>query len=164
MPTSTIPQVICASDIMTTELVTLKPEMDVFHGINELVRNRISGAPVVNEEGDLLGVFSEKSCMQVLIGAAYEGLPTNQIQAFMNKSPKTICETTQLMSIAQVFLTTPLRRLPVMRGSQLVGLVSRRDVIAAAAKVERVSRDRESTLLYLSALRESQDPPPSKLK
>lgn len=164
MPTSTMPQIICASDIMTTELVTLKPEMDVFHGINVLVRNRISGAPVVNENGELLGVFSEKSCMQVLIGAAYEGLPTNQIQAFMNKTPKTICETTQLLSIAQIFLTTPLRRLPVVRGNQLTGLVSRRDVIAAAAKVDRVARDRESTLLYLSALSESKNPPPSKLK
>lgn len=164
MPTSTLPQIICAGDIMTTDLVTLKPDMDVFHGINELVRNRISGAPVVNEEGELLGVFSEKSCMQVLIGAAYEGLPTNQIQAFMNTEPKTICETTQVMSIAQMFLTTPLRRMPVMRDKRLVGLVSRRDVIAAAAKVDRVSRDRESALLYLSALGERNGSTPTKLK
>ncbi len=164
MPTSALPQVICASDIMTTKLVTLKPEMDVFHGINVLVKNRISGAPVVNDDGELLGVFSEKSCMQVLIGAAYEGLPTNQIQAFMNSTPQTICETTQVMSIAQMFLTTPLRRMPVMRDKQLVGLVSRRDVIAAAAKVEQVTRDRESTLLYLSALQKEGGSPPSKLK
>lgn len=152
-------EILCAGDIMTTELVTLKPEMDVFHGIEVLVKNRISGAPVIDEQGDLLGIFSEKSCMQVLIGAAYDGLPTNQIQAFMNREPKTICETTQLLSIAQMFLTTPLRRLPVMRDGQLVGLVSRRDVIGAAAKFDRGPRDRESTLLYLSALREMNDPP-----
>lgn len=156
---STLPKIICARDLMATELVTLRPEMDVFQGINVLVKNKISGAPVVDEEGALIGVFSEKSCMRLLVTAAYEGMPTNQIGAFMNKEPKTIDENTQLMSIAQVFLTTPLRRLPVMREGRLVGLVSRRDVISAAAKVERISPDRESTLLYLSALMEMRDVP-----
>ena len=70
-----------------------------------------------------------------------------------------ISEDLDLMSIAQIFLDTPYRRLPVLREDTLIGQVSRRDVIRAAIKVIGSSPDRASTLLYLSALREMQDVP-----
>ena len=47
--------VLCASDIMTKKLVKLSPEQDVFHAIDLLVKNKISGAPVVDEDGMLIG-------------------------------------------------------------------------------------------------------------
>ena len=121
-----------ARDIMVTRLVTLRPEMDVFKCIEILVKNKISGAPVVDKNNNLLGTFSEKCCMQVLIDAAYEGLPTNQVGAFMDADPQTISEDTMLLSIAQVFLITPRRRLPVVKDGKLVGQISRRDVLRAA--------------------------------
>ena len=148
-----------ARDIMTTKLVTLDAEMDVFHGIEMLVKHNISGAPVVDRNRKLLGVFSEKSCMRVLIDAAYDGLPTNQIGKFMDTDPVTITPDTQLLSIAQIFLTTPRRRLPVIEDDKLVGQVSRRDVIRAASKIMKLSKDHKKILLYLSALREMQDVP-----
>ena len=49
-----------ASDIMVTRLVKLNPDTDVFKAIEILVKNRISGAPVVDDDGKLVGVFSEK--------------------------------------------------------------------------------------------------------
>ena len=159
MPLSQLPPVSSARDIMTTKLVTLDPEMDVFHGIEVLVKHNISGAPVIDSERKLLGIFSEKSCMQVLIDAAYEGLPTNQIGKFMDETPTTITPDTQLLSIAQIFLTTPRRRLPVIDDGKLVGQVSRRDVIRAASKVMKLTKDHKKILLYLSALREMDDAP-----
>ena len=159
MPLSQLPPVSSARDIMTTKLVTLDPEMDVFHGIEVLVKHNISGAPVIDSERKLLGIFSEKSCMQVLIDAAYEGLPTNQIGKFMDETPTTITPDTQLLSIAQIFLTTPRRRLPVIEDEKLVGQVSRRDVIRAASKVMKLTKDHKKILLYLSALREMDDAP-----
>lgn len=159
MPFSQLPPVSKARDIMTTKLVTLDPEMDVFHGIEVLVRHNISGAPVIDANRKLLGIFSEKSCMKVLIDAAYEGLPTNQIGKFMDETPTTITPDTQLLSIAQIFLTTPRRRLPVIEDEKLVGQVSRRDVIRAASKIMKATKDHKKILLYLSALREMQDAP-----
>ena len=153
------PASLVAGDIMATKLVTLSPETDVFQGIETLVRRRISGAPVVDHEGNLVGVFSEKSCMQVLIDAAYDGLPTNSVSAFMDSSPETIHENTCFLTIAQIFLNQPRRRLPVVDGPRLVGQVSRRDVIEAAANYFTISVEHPSTLLYLSALREMTDPP-----
>jgi CBS domain-containing protein len=148
-----------ASDVMVTRLVKLRPETDVFKAIEILIKNKISGAPVVDESGALLGVFSEKCCMQVLIDAAYEGLPSNEVRAFMNTDPDTVEENTQLLSLANFFLITPSRRLPVIRKGKLVGQVSRRDVIRAAAKKQPKHSDFSKRLLYLSALREMDEVP-----
>lgn len=54
---------ICARDIMVTRLVTLAPDDDVLNGIDRLLENSISGAPVVDSEHRFLGAFSEKSCI-----------------------------------------------------------------------------------------------------
>ncbi|MEM9409836.1 MAG: CBS domain-containing protein [Planctomycetota bacterium] len=151
---------IVAKDIMTRRLVTLHPEQDVFEGIELLVKNKISGAPVVDENQKLLGVFSEKCCMQVLMDAAYEGLPTNQIGAFMDDDPHTITANTELLVMAQVFLLTTRRRLPVVtENGELLGQVSRRDVIQAASKMLSKPASNHNPLLYLSALHEMNDAP-----
>ncbi len=148
-----------AKDIMTRRLITLHPDNDVFQAIDMLVKHKISGAPVVDENGALLGMFTEKSCLEVLMDAAYEGLPTNQVGAFMSDPADTIEEHTSLLSMAQVFLNKKTRRLPVLKGKKLIGQVSRRDVMKAASKVMKSSPNRESTLLYLSALRSMKDQP-----
>lgn len=156
----TVPKNVSAREIMATKLVTLSPEMDVFAGIEVLVKHKISGAPVIDSESRLLGIFSEKSVMKVLVDAAYDQLPTNRVDAFMDTEPHTINETTQLISMAQIFLTTPRRRLPVIRDGILVGQVSRRDVVKAALNVVKAENNFEQRLLYLSALRAMSDAPP----
>ncbi len=150
-----------ARDFMTKKLVTLRPEMDVMDAVQRLLKNRISGAPVVDADGQLLGVFSEKCAMQVLLDAAYEQLPSNEIRLFMDTDVQTIEPDTQLLSIAQVFLLTSYRRLPVLESGRLVGQVSRRDVMRASLDLLKHSpvRNEGSSLLYLSALVERNDAP-----
>ena len=149
-----------ARDIMVTRLVTLRPDMDVFKAIEVLIKNKISGAPVVNQAGELIGVFSEKCCMQVMVDAAYEGLPSNRVEVFMDDDPQVVTENTSLLSIAQVFLITARRRLPVVAEGKLVGQISRRDVIRHAIKtVKKANVEREGSLLYLSAIREMSEAP-----
>ncbi len=161
MMQTTPPTQLTARDFMTKRLVTLRPEMDVIQAVQLLLKNRISGAPVVDAEGLLLGVFSEKCAMQVLLDAAYEQLPSNQIRLFMDSEPQTIDPDTQLLSIAQVFLLTDNRRLPVLESGRLIGQVSRRDVMRASLDLLKhaPSRDEGSSLLYLSALVDRSDAP-----
>lgn len=158
---TTPPTQLTARDFMTKKLVTLRPEIDVIQAVQMLLKNRISGAPVVDASGLFLGVFSEKCAMQVLLDAAYEQLPSNQIRLFMDSEPQTIDPDTQLLSIAQVFLLTPYRRLPVLENGRLLGQVSRRDVMRASLDLlkHQPSRDEGSTLLYLSALVDRSDAP-----
>jgi len=150
-----------ASDIMVRRLITLDAEMDVFKAIELLSRNKISGAPVIDSSKRLLGMFTEKSCLEVMVDAAYEGLPANEVGAFMSEPADTITEETGFLSMAQIFLNKRTRRLPVLRAGVLVGQVSRRDLINATIKIIRRTPDRHRSLLYLSALCEMQDSPMS---
>jgi CBS domain-containing protein len=152
-------QNVTASDIMTRRLVTLDAEMDVFKAIDLIGKSKISGAPVIDKNGLLLGMFTEKSCLEVLVDAAYEGLPTNQVGAFMDDPVHTINENTKMLEMAQIFLNKRTRRLPVVNEGKLVGQVSRRDVIGAANRIIKKTSGKSSTLLYLSALREMEDAP-----
>jgi len=52
-------------DFMVTKLVTLSPRQRVFQGIGQLLKHKISGAPVVDGDRNFLGLFSEKCCMSV---------------------------------------------------------------------------------------------------
>jgi len=148
-----------AKDIMVTRLVTLSPNMDVFDAIALLLRHEISGAPVINESRQLLGVFSEKCCVRVLVEATYEQLPTTEIFAFMDANPRTVTEETDLLTIAQVFMNTETRRLPVLRHGLLVGQISRRDVLRAAHQMNAIASNRETALLYLSSIFDRQEAP-----
>ena len=68
-----------AGDIMTSRLVTLEPEMDVFKAIDLLLKHKISGAPVIDKSRRLVGMFTEKSCLEVMVTAAYDGLPAHEV-------------------------------------------------------------------------------------
>lgn len=152
---------VTARDCMVKKLVTLRPEMDVMEAVSLLLRNRISGAPVVDGDGKYLGVFSEKCSLHVIMDAAYEQLPSNEVRMFMDSEAQTIDPDTHLLTIAQTFLLTPYRRLPVLEDGKLIGQVSRRDVLRSALDMLRKAPSREegSTLLYLSALVERHEAP-----
>jgi CBS domain-containing protein len=150
---------VLAKDIMVTKLVTLSPTIGLREAAKLLLKNRISGAPVVNEQGQLLGIFSEKDLMTALIDAVYDELPSSEVSAYMSRQLHTIEEDTDLLSIAQVFLTKNLRRLPVVREGKLVGQISRRDVMSAVVKLLEPASDHKTAILYLSALREPPEAP-----
>lgn len=148
-----------AKDIMVTRLVTLSPNMDVFDAIGLLLRYQISGAPVVDEQRKLLGVLTEKCCMSALIDAAYDQMPGSEVCFFMDRQPRTIDEDADLLTVVHIFLHEPYRRLQVVRDGELLGQISRRDVLRAAHKLSEIAPDRETALLYLSSLMDRHEAP-----
>lgn len=154
---------ITARDFMVTRLTTLTPDMDVHDAIKLLLRHRISGAPVVGPNDQYLGVFSERCSMQVILDAAYDQLPSCKVRMFMDTEAMTIVPGTQLLSIAQAFLLTNFRRLPVVDGDGvLLGQVSRRDVLSATVDILKPAKSvRESSFLYISAIKSREEAPVS---
>ena len=148
-----------AASIMIRRVVTLSPEMDVYEAIDLLLQNHISGAPVVDPEGNLIGIFSEKDCMRVLIDGAYNNLPTATVASFMVRQVRSIPEDLDLLSITQIFLSTSYRRLPVVREGKVVGQISRRDLLQAAAKLLRATDDGKPSFLFLSRIADRKDAP-----
>ena len=134
---------VTAKDLMTKKLFTLSKDSDVFDSIAMLLANRISGAPVLDAEGNFLGVFSEKDSMRVLISAAYDQLPTTHVEALMNRDrDRVISADCDLFDVAQIFLDTPLRRLAVVEDGKLLGQISRRDVLRAEKQFSASVKDR----------------------
>jgi CBS domain-containing protein len=153
-----VPDVLCAADVMTTKLVTLSPEQDVFQAVALLVKHKISGAPVVDTDGRLMGMFTERCCLEVLLDATYRSLPSSEVGSFMIEDPISIEQNMTLFSVAQMFISQPIRRLPVLRDGTLIGQISRRDVIRHAAKLIKPVNNRGSATLYLSALANTSNP------
>lgn len=149
-----------ARDIMETKLITLTADMDLHDAAQLLVRNRISGAPVLNEDGTLEGLLTEKDLMTALIDAVYDELPSTKVSSYMNREPYTISEDLDLLSVAQLFQTHPFRRLLVVRDGRLMGLVSRRDVLKSVIKLIEPAQDHNAAMLYLSALRDNNEGAP----
>ncbi len=141
-----------AKDIMAARLVTLTPQMDAFEAIGYLLKHRISGAPVLDPQGCLLGVFSERYSMSVLINSAYDQLPTTDVSAFLNTDfGRAISEEIDLLSMVEIFLDNYYRRLPVLRDGKLLGQVSRRDVLQAALKLFSHAQGRQAVERFLSS-------------
>lgn len=144
--------VLKAKDVMRSRLITVSPTTDVFDAIGLLLKHKISGAPVIDENRQYLGVFSEKTSMSVLIAAAVDGLPTSSVAGFTNTDPnRTISPDMNLTDITQMFVDTPYRRLTVLSEGRLVGQISRRDVLQAEHPLARYVRDCDTLLLNMNS-------------
>ena len=122
-------------DYMAGRLVTFKPEMDVLDAIHELLHNRIAGAPVVNDQGELIGMLSELDCLKVGLNAGYYGDQGGPVADYMTPDVETVDADTNIIDLAQRFLDTSFRRFPVVKDNRLVGQISRRDVLRALSKL-----------------------------
>lgn len=116
-------------------LVQLNPQMEVMNAINQLVKHHISGAPVVDSEGKLVGMLSEMDCMQVGLIAAEDTCVAGPVSQFMKAEPVTVSPDDSLTQIAQLFMSKPFRRYPVMEDGKLVGQISRSDVLKAISEL-----------------------------
>jgi predicted transcriptional regulator len=124
-----------AANIMTKKLITFTPETQVLNAINTLISCRISGAPVLDEEGNLMGMLSEIDCMETYVQSAYHNEMGGLVKDFMSTEVKTISSSMGIVDLAEYFLETHFRRLPVVDNGKLVGQISRRDVLRAIQKL-----------------------------
>ena len=127
-------------DYMAGRLVTFKPDMDVLDAIHELIQNRIAGAPVVNDQGELLGMLSELDCLKIALNAGYYGDWGGPVADFMTPDVETVDADMNIIDLAQKFLKCGFRRFPVLRNNRLVGQISRRDVLRALSQLAVAAR------------------------
>eukprot|EP00611_Tribonema_gayanum_P006161 TRINITY_DN15455_c0_g1_i2.p1 TRINITY_DN15455_c0_g1~~TRINITY_DN15455_c0_g1_i2.p1 ORF type:complete len:225 (+),score=28.46 TRINITY_DN15455_c0_g1_i2:45-677(+) len=101
-------------DYMTTKLVTFRPDMEVMHAVHTLVEKGISGAPVVDAKGNLVGVLSQRDCLEVALTAAQDTCIAGPVAQYMSEKPQTVDPETNLTQLATMFCTAPFRRYPVI--------------------------------------------------
>lgn len=118
-------------DYMTLDLVTFRPETDLFRAIDVLISQRISGAPVVDEAGHLLGLLSESDCLRGILSGSYHEEAGGSVASVMTEVVDTIAADADIVKAAEMFIHKGRRRLPVLDEGLLVGQISRRDILRA---------------------------------
>ena len=119
-----------AKDLMTRDVITAKPTMTVRNLAAVLIKNQISGAPVASKNGRIIGVVSEADIL------SKKG---KVVRAIMSKKVIRVSEDTPVEEVAKLMMTHKINRIPVFRGNELVGIISRADVVGAIAMGKHVA-------------------------
>jgi len=122
------------SDYMTRDLITFTPDQTIETVMQALIKNRISGGPVVNEKQELIGIISEGDCIKQISESRYYNMPMQEktIEKFMARNVDTIDGNMNIFDAANKFLEAKHRRFPIVENGKLVGQISQKDVLKAA--------------------------------
>ena len=146
-----------AADVMSTGVVTVSPDASILEAVRLMLQHKISGLPVVDAAGHLVGIISEGDFLRRTetgterrrprwlefiagpgrLAEEYARSHGRKVEEVMTRDPVTITESTPLEEIVRLMERRRVKRLPVMRGGQLVGIVSRANLVHALAGVAR---------------------------
>jgi CBS domain-containing protein len=117
-----------AGSIMTTDLVTVRPKASIEEAIDILLNQRISGLPVVDDDGRLVGVITEFA----LLAVTYDKRVKNHtVSQHMTREVISVDINDPVSRIADLCIVHRVRRVPVMQDGRLIGIIARRDVLKA---------------------------------
>jgi tRNA nucleotidyltransferase (CCA-adding enzyme) len=117
-----------ARDIMTEGVITIRPSCTIQEAVEFLLAEQISGLPVVDDRGRLVGIVTEFA----LLAVAYdENVMHDSVAQHMTTDLLTVEASDTIRKVADLCVVHRVRRVPVMEGGKLVGLISRCDVLRA---------------------------------
>jgi CBS domain-containing protein len=145
-----------AADVMTRDVATVRPDTTLRQVARVLASNRISGVPVVDEEGGVVGMITEADLLRTdtareqrhdewlrKLGEGYDLAPefmaamhaiNRPASAVMHRNVVAVSETSTLQEVAELMAKNAIKRVPVLRDGKLVGVVSRFDLVRAIAR------------------------------
>lgn len=121
-------------DFMDTVVPTVRPEMPILEAVDFLLSHHVTGAPVVNTEGTLLGMLTEKDCLRLLSTGVDGDLPTGTVKDFMTTKTDSVAPDMNVYFVAGLFLGANYRRFPVVEKGKLVGAITRFDILKSIRK------------------------------
>lgn len=145
-----------ATDVMTRSVVSIRPDASVLDAARLMLYHKVSGLPVVEADGTLVGIVTEGDFMRrAEIGAArrrphwleffttpgrlaeeYVHASGRKVREVMSKELCTVTEETALAEIARLMEERRIKRIPVVQGRELVGIVSRADLLRAVISLD----------------------------
>jgi CBS domain-containing protein len=149
-----------AEDVMTRELISIDPDSTVLQAARLMLEHHISGLPVIDKEGNLVGVLSEgdflrrretktekrhSRWLEFLMGpgriaAEYSHSHGSKVSEVMTKEVQTVDETTALEDIVDLMERHRIKRVPVLCGGQVVGIITRSNLMHAMVSLARVAQ------------------------
>lgn len=116
---------------MEKRVHTVRADMDVIEVMEDFVAKKITGAPVVDDRGNLLGMLSDTDCIAAVLKAGYDPQWRGQVSEFMTTDVETVEAQASVTEVAERFLKRRFRRFPVVDDNRLVGQISRLEVLKA---------------------------------
>lgn len=146
-----------ATDVMTQNVISIEPGATIVQAARLMLQNDISGLPVIDDSGRLVGVVTEgdflrrvetgtsrrrSRWLEYLFGSGriadeYAHSHGRKVREVMSPEPRTITEDTSLEEIVRMMERYRVKRLPVMRGKLVVGMVSRANLVHALVSLSR---------------------------
>jgi CBS domain-containing protein len=144
-----------AKDIMTRDVVTVSPEARIEEAIHLMAEKHVSGLPVVDGEGRVVGIITENDVLlkdeipiqaprialfgwyvvpDELSARAYREARGVLVQDAMTRKVVSFDEEAEVADIARAMVDRKINRVPIMRDGRLVGVVSRADIVRAMAE------------------------------
>lgn len=122
---------ITVADYMTKRVVTLSKDNLVIDAIKKLLDHKITCAPVVDGQGNLLGVFSEKDSIKVFLKSVYNQDMAGKVGDYMTDGVISVDADASIVELAEKFEHSSVRSFPVYDDGRFVGIISRTDVLKA---------------------------------
>jgi CBS domain-containing protein len=146
-----------AGDVMTASMVTVDPDDSVMHAVQRMLKRRISGLPVVDNTGALIGILTEGDLLrraelgtqkrrprwiEFLIGPGrlareYVSACGRKVHEVMTTPVHTVSEDTPLIDVVKIMESNQVKRLPVMCDGRIVGIISRANLLRALVSISR---------------------------
>jgi len=149
-----------AEDVMTRDVVSITPDATVLQAARLMLQHHISGLPVVDEDGKLVGVLSEgdflrrretrtehrrSRWLEFLMGpgriaAEYSHSHGSKVSEVMTADVQTVADDTPLEEVVELMERKRIKRVPVLCGEQLVGIVTRSNLMHAMVSMARIAQ------------------------
>jgi len=121
-------------DFMDTVVQTLNPQTQILDAVDFLLAKHVTGAPVVDDQNRVVGILTEKDCLNLLAAGSDADVPRGTVADFMTTEVQTIPPGMNVYFCAGLFLNTTVRRFPVVEDGKLVGAITRFDILRAIQK------------------------------
>ena len=135
---------------MTQNVVTVHKDLNIYKAIDKLLHHHISGTPVIDDSGNMVGILTEKDCLRIMANGSFHEMPGGPASRYMTEDVKTVLLETDIFVVADLFLKNHFRRVPVLNGKKLVGQISRCDVLSAVKDIVDVKEKTSPPKEYLS--------------
>ena len=139
-----------AGEVMTTGAATVRPDASLAEAARILIEHRISGLPVVNASGKLVGIVTEHDFLRKENGSrprwldvlltstghiAARELHDRRVEDVMSRSPVSVGVETSVKELLELMQQHRVKRIPVVSNDKIVGIVSRANLLLALTRI-----------------------------
>ena len=128
---------VCLVDCMHHKVVTFTESMSLVEAMKNMIKEKVSGGPVINEHKEVIGIISEGDCVKQISDSRYYNMPMSDVSvgSKMSREVQTVTPNENIFDVANKFLHLKRRRFPVVEHGKLVGLVSQKIVLKIALEL-----------------------------